>query len=153
MVEQTITAPGIELKIRPDLGVLVLNFSGDLKSTPFERIAKEVEQWLEANGRLNGLVLHAPQFPGWKNLKEIKPHLEFLRAHEAQIGRIALAVGGLFPEMLSILASYFVHTEFKTFATSEVTEAIAWAARQRPADFETAPRHPERPYIPQVPGV
>jgi hypothetical protein len=44
-------------------GILVIRPKASLEATDFEKIAQEVDPYIEANGKLHGIMIDAESFP------------------------------------------------------------------------------------------
>jgi hypothetical protein len=86
-------------RLLPDVGVLVVEANGPLSATDFESIALTVDPFIEAHGKLHGIVIHAPHFPGWENLSAFTRHLRFVKDHFRYVERVALSVDGRLAEL------------------------------------------------------
>ena len=91
-------ASGLTYRLDPEAGMLVIEANGPLRAEDFQAIALTVDPWIEAKGKLHGVVVHAPHFPGWENLGALLQHLRFVRDHQRNVGRVALAVDGVLAE-------------------------------------------------------
>lgn len=114
-------------RIVPESGVLVVDVSQALRSQDFDAIALTADTWIEAHGKLNGLVIHARRFPGWENLGALMKHVRFVRDHHRKISRIALAADSAMANVAPSIAEHFVKAEVKAFRYDEVDRAIEWA--------------------------
>jgi SpoIIAA-like len=117
-------------RIVPETGVLVVDVSQPLRSQDLDAIALTADTWIEAHGKLNGLVIHARRFPGWENLGALMKHVRFVRDHHRKIGRIALAADSPVANIAPSIAEHFVKAEMKAFRYDDVDRAIEWAGRK-----------------------
>ena len=72
-----------------DKGILVVHPEGPLAAVDFQAVAREVDPWIEAHGRLKGLLVEAATFPGWESFGALVEHLRFVRDHHRNIDRVA----------------------------------------------------------------
>jgi hypothetical protein len=114
-------------RLLPDAGVLVVEPTERLRAEDFDAVALTVDPWIEGKGALNGIVIHAREFPGWEDLGGFLRHMQFVRAHHRKVGRIGLAVDGDFAKIVSGIGDHFVEAEVKRFAFDQLEDAIAWA--------------------------
>jgi hypothetical protein len=114
-------------RLIPGTGVVVFEPEHALSAEDFDALALVVDPWIEANGELRGLVLHARDFPGWENVGAFFRHLRFVRDHHKFIRRIAICVGGTFASVGPRIAEHFVAAELKHFRADQLDAAIAWA--------------------------
>lgn len=120
-------------RLLPESGVIVVEVKQPLRAQDFEALALTADAWIEAHGELQGLVIHAREFPGWENLGSFFRHVRFVRDHERKVKKIALAVDSQLASVVPAIAEHFVQAEIKSFAYSELESAIAWAASARTA--------------------
>ena len=53
----------ISYELLRDRGILIVRPEGPLEQTDFEALAREVDPYIEAQGKLNGLLIAAKLFP------------------------------------------------------------------------------------------
>jgi hypothetical protein len=119
---------GLTYGVLPDKGVLLIEPHGPLRSEDFESIAAAVDPWIESHGGLQGIVVHAPHFPGWQSVGSLVRHLRFVSNHQRKIGRVALAADGQLAELGPMLAGHFVEAELKHFGYDQLEDAVEWAS-------------------------
>ena len=79
----------IEFELLRDAGVLTVAPKGALTIEDFRAISRTVDPYISENGKLTGLLLEAPSFPGWYSLGALIEHMSFVRAHHRKIERVA----------------------------------------------------------------
>ena len=107
-------------------GILILRPKGRLEATDFEKLAKEVDPYIEANGKLHGILLDAVSFPGWKDFAALVAHLSFVRDHHRKIEKVAVVSDSSFLTVAPKIASHFVQAEVRHFSQSQGGAALAW---------------------------
>jgi hypothetical protein len=107
-------------------GILVIRPEASLEAADFQRIAQEVDPYIEASGKLHGVMIDAKFFPGWKDFAALVAHLKFVKDHHRQIERIAAVSDSGFLSIAPKIASHFVQAEVRHFAHSQRDEALAW---------------------------
>lgn len=107
-------------------GILIIRPEDSLEASDFERIAQEVDPYVEANGKLHGLMVDAESFPGWRDFAALIAHLKFVRNHHRKIEKIAAVTDSGFLTIAPQLASHFVQAEVRHFAHAERQAAWAW---------------------------
>lgn len=107
-------------------GVLIIRPLASLEATDFQRITQEVDPYIEANGKLHGVMIDAKSFPGWKDFGALIAHLKFVKDHHRKIERIAAVSDSAFLSIAPKIASHFVHAEVRHFAHSQKEEALNW---------------------------
>jgi len=114
-------------RLLPDAGVLVLEPRGRLRAEDFDAVALTVDPWIESEGALNGMVVHARRFPGWESFGSFLRHLQFIRDHHRRVKRVALAVDGDVAKMASGIGDHLVDAEVRRFDYDQLDEAVGWA--------------------------
>jgi hypothetical protein len=109
-----------------DEKILVITPEGPLKKTDFERLAKEVDQIIEAMGTLNGLMIYSEFFPGWENFAALLSHMKFVKEHHHNIKKVAAVTDSGFLSILPRVANHFVQAEVKHFAYQDKDVALDW---------------------------
>ena len=107
-------------------GILILRPKGRLEAADFEKVAREIDPWIEAHGKFHGLMIDAAAFPGWKDFAALVAHLRFVREHHKKIERIAVVSDSSFLAVAPKIASHFVQADRRHFADSQREEALAW---------------------------
>ena len=107
--------------------MIVVEVTQALRAQDFDALAMTADAWIESHGSLQGLVVHAREFPGWEDLGGLSRHLRFVRNHHRSVRRVALAVDGRLASLAPLLADHFVKAELKSFGYGELEGAIAWA--------------------------
>jgi hypothetical protein len=119
--------PAISHRLLQDAGVIVVEVTQALRAEDFDALSATADQWIEAHGLLNGLVLHAHHFPGWENLQGVIKHVRFVRDHHKKIKRIAVVTDSRLASLTPTIAELFVEAELRTFAYDKLDDAVAWA--------------------------
>jgi hypothetical protein len=107
-------------------GILIIHPEGPLEAMDFQKIAQEIDPYIEANGKLCGLMIDAASFPGWKDFAGLLAHLRFVKDHHRRIRRIAVVTDSDLLTIAPKIASHFVQAEVKPFARSQRDEALHW---------------------------
>lgn len=116
----------LNFHINPDHGILSLEPSGPLQASDFEALAHEVDPYLENNGMLNGLLIHAPSFPGWADFAAFTSHIRFVKDHQKYIKRIAAVSDSRVLSALPDIAGHFISAEVRHFDYADKDAALAW---------------------------
>jgi hypothetical protein len=112
-------------------GILVIRPETSLEAGDFQRIAQEVDPYIEANGKLHGLMIDAGSFPGWKDFAALVAHLKFVKDHHRKIEKIAAVSDSSVLTIAPKIASHFVQADVRHFAHSQMEEALAWLRGQK----------------------
>jgi hypothetical protein len=109
-----------------DEGVLVVSPEGSLTSEDFAALAREVDPYIERNGKLAGLLIEAASFPGWHDFGALIAHLRFVRDHHRKINRVAVVSDSQFLSVAPRIAEHFVAAEVKHFPAGQRQAALDW---------------------------
>jgi hypothetical protein len=131
--------PAVFHRLLPESSVIVVEVKQALRAQDFDALAFTADAWIEAHGDLQGLVIHAREFPGWENLGSFFHHVRFVRDHHRKVKRIALAADTKLASLAPRIAEHFIQAEVKSFRYDELDTAIAWAAEPT-SRSATAPR-------------
>lgn len=117
MVEHHLDAANSVLHVRPTAA-----FTAD----DFAALARIVDPHVEATGRLTGIVIEAPSFPGWDGFGAAVAHFRFVRDHHRRVGKVAVVTDSALGGVAEHLASHFVAAEIKHFPAGEAEAATRW---------------------------
>jgi hypothetical protein len=109
-----------------DEKILIITPEGSLETTDFERLALEVDPYIEAMGTLNGLMIYSESFPGWDNFATLVSHMKFVKEHHNNIKKVAAVTDSGFLSILPRVANHFVQAEVKHFSHKDKDLALDW---------------------------
>lgn len=107
-------------------GILIIKPEAPLEATDFEKLAQEIDPYIEANGKLHGLMIDAESFPGWKDFAGLIAHLRFVKNHHQKVQKIAVVSDSSLLSFGPKIASHFVKAEVKHFSRSQREDALRW---------------------------
>ncbi len=116
----------IQLELLGDKGVLIVKPLGPLESKDFAAIVRDADGYIESHGALNGLMICAENFRGWKNMQSLWSHLKFVRDHHKKIKKVAFVSNSKIAELVINFAKYFVNPEAKYFKYNQESSAMYW---------------------------
>ena len=112
--------------------ILVVAPQGKLAVEDFDRLADEVDAYLEEQGELNGLLIEAEAFPGWQDFAALLSHLGFVKEHHQKIHKVAAVTDSGFLAILPKVAGLFLKAEVKHFPYHDRPAAVAWLMAGQP---------------------
>jgi hypothetical protein len=68
----------IRFELLRDAGVLVVEPKSALSAEDFREISRTVDPYMHEKGKLTGLLIEAPSFPGWDSFGALIEHLKFV---------------------------------------------------------------------------
>jgi PHP family Zn ribbon phosphoesterase len=107
--------------------VIIVEIKEPLRIHDLDALALTVDTWIEAHGDLQGVVLHAREFPGWENIRSFFRHMQFVYDHHRQVKKVALSADSKLASLVPRLGEHFVKAEVKSFGYDELESAIKWA--------------------------
>jgi hypothetical protein len=116
----------IHFELMRDRGILVVTPIGPLEKADFELLAKEVDPYIAAQGKLAGLMVYTKSFPGWESFGALVSHLKFVGGHQQKIERVAAVTDSGFLAIVPRIVDHFVHAEVKHFDFDDKERALAW---------------------------
>ena len=121
----------IKSELLKDAGVLVVQPTSPLAADDFRRLSLTVDPFIQEKGKLMGLLIDAPSFPGWDSLGALIEHIKFVADHQRKIDRIAVVTESEVLKIAPKIAEHFAHPEFKVFGSLEKDRALQWLAAGR----------------------
>jgi len=116
----------IEFELLRDAGVLIVVPKEALSAEDFRAISRTVDPYIRENGKLTGLLIEAPSFPGWDSWSALIEHISFVRGHHRKIERVAAVTDSTILTIAPKIAKHFAHPEFKVFRSGERANALTW---------------------------
>ncbi len=107
-------------------GILYVTPNGRLAKEDFERIVREIDPYIEKQGKLNGVLLTASSFPYWKDFESMIAHFKFIKDHQKNLKKIAVVSDDTLLGLLPKLASHFVNAEVHHFKSIDREKALIW---------------------------
>jgi SpoIIAA-like len=118
----------LQSELLQDKGILLITPDGPLEASDFERLTKQIDPFIAANGKLTGVLINTGSFPGWDSFGALLSHLRFVADHHRKIERIAVVTDSGFLKIMPRIAEHFVQAEIKQFGFTEKDRALAWLA-------------------------
>ncbi len=116
----------ITFELSEESGVLIIEPEGALSADDFRNISRVVDPYIEKKGKLTGLLIEAPSFPGWDSFGALVEHMKFVKGHHKKIDRVAAVTDSKILSIAPKIAEHFAHPEFKVFGSGEKTRALVW---------------------------
>jgi len=128
----------IKHQLLEEEGILIIQPNGPLTKEDFDMLAKQVDPYILKAGKLNGLVLDVPKFPGWKDFAGAASHFKFIRDHQSKIKRLCVVTDSDFLKELPAFAKHFVSAEMRRFSSDQRNDAIQWLSGEDVAETPSA---------------
>lgn len=116
----------ISFQILADEGIVIIEPSGPLERSDFERLTTEVDRHIKLKGGLNGVLIHARSFPGWEDFAGFTSHMKFVKDHHKKVKRVAVVADSKLLTIGPSIAKHFVSAEIKHFDYGEMDAAHHW---------------------------
>jgi len=109
-----------------DERILIVTPEGHLEAADFEKLAGEIDPYIEERGTLNGLMIYVKSFPGWDDFAALLSHIQFVRNHHQKIAKVAAVTDSGFLSILPRVAGHFVRAEVRHFDYDDQEAALDW---------------------------
>ena len=116
----------ISFKIIKAEGIVIIEPSGALEQTDFEKLTKEEDAYLGDRGHLNGIIIHTRDFPGWESFGAFTHHMKFIKDHHKKIKKVAAVTDSKFMSIAPMIANHFVSAEVRHFDYADLDAAKKW---------------------------
>lgn len=116
----------IDHQFDAESGILTVRPEAPLTRDDFEVLRAQVDPYIEAAGRLRGLLIEAATFPGWADLEGLMSHFRFVRDHHRRVDRVAVVSDDVIASALPALSRHFVKAQVRHFSLAQRADAIGW---------------------------
>ena len=116
----------ISFEILRDEGIVIIEPSGSLEKTDFERLTEKVDAYITEKGYINGIIIHTKDFPGWESFGAFTHHMQFIKDHHKKVKRVAAVTDSKFMSIAPVIANHFVSAEVKHFDYEDMEAAMKW---------------------------
>jgi SpoIIAA-like len=116
----------VKFELLKDAGVLLVEPKSALSTDDFREISRVIDPYIREKGKLTGLLIEAPSFPGWDSFGALIEHMKFVHDHHRKIDRVAAVTDNAFLKIAPKIAEHFAHPEIKVFGSGEKDNALAW---------------------------
>ena len=116
----------IEYDLDTAHSILLVHPKSALDKNDFAELTKAVDPQIEATGDLAGLIIDAPEFPGWDSFGTMVTHFRFVRDHHKRVKKVAIVTNSHIGDVAEHLASHFVSAEVRHFPGEQLEQARQW---------------------------
>jgi len=116
----------IEFQFDKTTAILLVHPTGPLGKADFNRLAAEIDPFLEKAGELAGLILQFKRFPDWEGFGAAVQHFRFVRDHHKNIRKVAVVTDSPVGDLAEHLVAHFIAAEIRHFAENETDLAREW---------------------------
>jgi len=109
-----------------DEGILTLTPKGPLQAADFDKLARELDPYLENGGTLRGVLVHGRWFQGWEGFDALRAHFRFVREHHGYVPRVAVVADRDYPRAVARVLAQVADVDVREFAYDERERALAW---------------------------
>jgi len=105
------------LQVRPE---------SPLAASDFAELARTVDPQIAAGGDLAGLIIDAPEFPGWDSFGALVTHIRFVHDHHKHVKKIAVVTDSHIGDLAQYVAAHFVAAQIREFPAGQIARAREW---------------------------
>ena len=120
----------ISFEIMKAEGIVIIEPSGELEQTDFERLTREIDAYISDQGYINGIIIHTKDFPGWESFGAFTHHMKFIKEHHKQIKKVATVTDSKFFSIAPMIVNHFVSAEVKHFDYADMDAAKKWIQKE-----------------------
>ena len=116
----------LNIKLDRAAGLAIVQPEGALSEGDFETVADVIDPYLEAHGKLIGLIIYTKDFPGWDSLGAMIKHFKFVKGHHQKLSHVALVTDAKIGKVAEAIAGHFVSADIKHFPYDRFDDAKRW---------------------------
>lgn len=116
----------LEIKLDEKRGIAILHPGDKLREADFEYAKSLVDEYLEKEGMINGVIINVRDFPGWESFNAMLTHFRFIRDYHKTIPKVAVVTDSPIGRLGETLADHFVAAEIKHFPFDDLKDAEQW---------------------------
>ena len=105
----------IKFELLTDAGVLLVEPKSALSADDFREISRVIDPYIREKGKLNGLLIDVPSFPGWDSFGALIDDMKFVYDHHRKIDRVAHVMDSAFLKIVPKIAAHFTHSEIRSY--------------------------------------
>ncbi|MFY8273836.1 STAS/SEC14 domain-containing protein [Pseudoalteromonas sp. SSDWG2] len=118
----------LNVTLDEDKNIAMFEPHGPLTQTDFESAVRIIDPYLQSVGKLKGLIIATPDFPGWDSFAALISHLRFVHDHHTKVGKVALVTDSSMSAFGEHVAAHFINAEIKAFGYTHLHDAKRWVA-------------------------
>ncbi|NOX15654.1 MAG: STAS/SEC14 domain-containing protein [Epsilonproteobacteria bacterium] len=126
LMQKDKSEPNIKISLDKKSKIAILEPFCALSQRDFLKAKELIDPFIKENGKLNGIIIHTKDFPGWDSSGAFFAHMRFIKEHQKHVKKIAFATDSLLIETGDKIASYFIDTKIKNFHFNELKKAKEW---------------------------
>lgn len=116
----------MEFNLDDEKSILHVKPQSPLQAEDFLRLSNILDPYISQQGKLKGLMIETPKFPGWKDFNAFKAHIQFVKNHHKKINRIAVATDSKLANVGVALGGFLLAPELKRFPYDQAGQAEKW---------------------------
>lgn len=109
-----------------DTGILTITPKSPLEAADFDKIANQVDPYIEEHGALKGIIIETDELPGWRDFNALLSHMKFIHDHHQKVRKVAAVTDSGFLDILQDVSDYFVDAEVRHFECDQKDQALEW---------------------------
>jgi len=117
---------GLKVTVDKENKLLILEPNGKLKKEDFDAAVTKIDPFIEAEGKLNGIIIYTESFPGWEDFAALSRHFVFIENHHRKIRRLAFVTDTSIVRYTKSIAAPFIEAEIRCFPYTAFDEAKMW---------------------------
>ena len=116
----------LTVELENKTGIATLIPEGKLSETDFVKVADVIDPYIDAKGKLNGLIIYTEKFPGWQSFSSMIKHIKLVKEHHNKIAHVALVTDSVLADFAETMATHFISATIRKFQFNELENAKRW---------------------------
>ena len=116
----------LNINLDEENGIVIFAPDSKLSEADFKSAVRIIDPFIDDIGKLNGLIIAARTFPGWKSFAALLSHLSFVKDHHKKVSFIAFVTDSSVGDLAEHIANHFISAEVRSFKYDELEEAKNW---------------------------
>ena len=116
----------LHVELNDDTGIATLTPDGALAESDFITATNVIDSYLEKTDKLNGIIIHTKQFPGWDSFASLMKHFKFVKDHHKKVSHVAVVTDSVIGDFAEKIVAHFIAAEIRHFAFDDLNKARDW---------------------------
>lgn len=114
------------LSIDESRAIVTLKPKGPLTIEDFQSATAIINEHLNLQGKLKGIIVQAESFQGWSSFNAFLSHLNFIKSHHQQLSKVPLVTNSAAAGLIPPLIEHFTNAKIKRFNSNNSEQAHKW---------------------------
>jgi MFS superfamily sulfate permease-like transporter len=117
----------LNIEIKDRTNIVVVTPDGAITAADIDRMAEEINNYINNQDRVPNLVIHTKSIPYWSNFKAVEKHLKFVKNHHQIVKKVAIVSDSKLLWLAKTIVDHFTGAKVRRFTEEALDDAVAWA--------------------------